>query len=316
MQVVASETMLRVFLFHNNYLKLKMKILNHVLYPFKKYSKGMLAIFAVKLIAFVCIFTFDSCKKQEVRSTYNHEANQKFRAAVEKHKALIGSTLLTNTPISNNSAFSSTAHTTSSNTNNEELPIYVEFPGAVTNEIVTQFGNINSINSLSALLQNTNAVVQYEPSPTNSTYTLAIDTNAVVNSLTPLVQDSKEFLYSKGMTEQDIQQMLIEENAPESDLVTLAMVIVENEATYPIARNYSNFFVNSAHALTWSEVGHCAVHALGIDVLVSLGSSGATAWTIGAIKTAFKKVAERMMGPIGVAIAVVDFGFCLAGVEL
>lgn len=276
----------------------------------------MLAIFTFKLIAFVCIFTFDSCKKQEVRSTYNPEANQKFRAAVEKHKALIGSTLLTNTFISNDSDFSSTGHTTSSNTTNEELPIYVEFPGEVTSEIVTQFNNINSIDSLSALLQNTNAVVQYQASPTNSNYTLGIDTNAVINNLNPLVQDSKEFLYSKGMTEQDIQQMLIEENAPETDLVTLAMVIVENEATYPIARNYSIFFINSAQALTWSEVGHCAVHALGINILFSLGSSGATSWTVGTIKTVFKKVASRMMGPIGVAIAAVDFGFCLAGVEL
>ena len=114
----------------------------------------------------------------------------------------------------------------------------------------------------------------------------------------------------------EVEEFEVEENAVETDLIALAMVITENEATYPVARNYSSFFVNSAQALTWSEVGHCASHALGMDVLFSLGSSGATVWTMGVIKTAFKKVAQRMMGPIGVAIAVVDFGFCLGGVGL
>lgn len=291
-----------------------MKLINQVLLPLKKYAKGMLAIFAIKLIAAAFVFTLDSCKKQEL--SYNHEANAKFREAVEKNKVVAGATLLTNLAgrkITSRNDFSSTS---AANTTNEELPIYVNFSSSVTTEIQAQFDNISSIQSLSNLLQTTGAVVQYEPTAANSNYSLSVDINTVTASLHPLVQDSKEFLYTKGFSEQDIQQMLVEENAVETDLIALAMVITENEATYPVARNYSGFFVNSAQALTWSEVGHCASHALGVDVLFSLGSSGATVWTMGAIKTAFKSVAKRMLGPIGVAIAVVDFGFCLAGVEL
>lgn len=293
-----------------------MKGLNQILSPLKKYAKGMLAILAVKIIAVSFVFTLDSCKKQDIRSTYNKDANSKFRAAIENNKAAIGATLLTNLSGGNNVTQNAFTSTPTSNTSTEELPIYVEFPSPVSNAALTEFQNISSIQSLSNLLQSTNAVVQYEPTTNNSNYSLTVDTNAVTTSLNPLVQDSKEFLYAKGMTEQDIQQMLIDENAVETDLIALAMVITENEATYPIARNYSSFFVNSAQALTWSEVGHCAAHALGVDIIISLGSSGATAWTMGAIKTAFKKVVSRMMGPIGIAIAVVDFGFCLAGVEL
>jgi hypothetical protein len=37
---------------------------------------------------------------------------------------------------------------------------------------------------------------------------------------------------------------------------------------------------------------------------------------MGTIKTAFKSVEKTMLGSIGVAIAVVDYGFCLAGVEI
>lgn len=285
-----------------------------MLSPFKKYAKGMLAILAVKLVAVGFVFTLDSCKKQELKNSYNYEGNTKFRAAIEENKSVVGATILTN--LVNSKATSRNAFSATSNTTNEEFPIYVDFPSPVTTEIQAQFDNINSLQSLSNLLQSTNAVVQYEPTASNSNYSLSVDTNAVTTSLNPLVQDSKEFLYTKGFTEQDIQQMLVEENAVETDLIALAMVITENEATYPVARNYSSSFVNSAQALTWSEVGHCASHALGMDVLFSLGSSGATVWTMGAIKTAFKSVAKRMLGPIGVAIAVVDFGFCLAGVEI
>lgn len=55
------------------------------------------------------------------------------------------------------------------------------------------------------------------------------------------------------------------------------------------------------------------MHALGVDLLFSLGSSSATVWSMAAIKSAFKTVAKRMLGPIGVAIAVVDFGLCMGG---
>jgi hypothetical protein len=293
-----------------------MKFFSHILQPVKKFSKGMFVILAVKLMVFACVFILDSCTKNDHRKSYNREANTKFLTALENNKATVGSTFLSNPANDQFQNLQIAASTSVTETTNESIPIYVDFPSLITPEILTQFGNVNSIQDLSALLQNTNAVVQYEPTSDNSNYSLGINVNAVVNSLNPLIQESKQFLYAKGLTEQDIQQMLSEENAAETDLVPLVMVITENEVSYPIARNYSNLFINSAQALTWSQVGHCAAHALGVDVLFSLGSSGATVWTMGAIKTAFKTVAKRMLGPIGVAIAVVDFGFCLAGVEL
>lgn len=45
-----------------------------------------------------------------------------------------------------------------------------------------------------------------------------------------------------------------------------------------------------------------------VDALWALGGSNAAAWTAAGMKTAFKAVAKRALGPIGVAIAVVSFG--------
>lgn len=45
-----------------------------------------------------------------------------------------------------------------------------------------------------------------------------------------------------------------------------------------------------------------------VDALWALGGSNAAAWTAAGMKTAFKAVAKRALGPIGVAIAVVRFG--------
>jgi len=64
--------------------------------------------------------------------------------------------------------------------------------------------------------------------------------------------------------------------------------------------------------LTWAEVGNCALAALGADALYSLAYSGASSWSAAALTTTFTGVAKRFLGPIGVGIAVVTFGLCIA----
>ena len=56
----------------------------------------------------------------------------------------------------------------------------------------------------------------------------------------------------------------------------------------------------------------CAAIAIGADALWALGGSSASAWTAAAMTKAFTAVAKRFLGPIGVAIAVVSFGVCMA----
>jgi len=56
----------------------------------------------------------------------------------------------------------------------------------------------------------------------------------------------------------------------------------------------------------------CGAVAIGADALWALGGSSASAWTAAAMTKAFTAIAKRFLGPVGVAIAVVSFGVCLA----
>jgi hypothetical protein len=58
------------------------------------------------------------------------------------------------------------------------------------------------------------------------------------------------------------------------------------------------------------EVLNCALAAIGADALYAFGGSSAS-WTLASMRTAFTNVARRFLGPIGVAIAVGSFGYCL-----
>ena len=77
---------------------------------------------------------------------------------------------------------------------------------------------------------------------------------------------------------------------------------VENYSTF---KNDINIFDN--------DYVKCAAVAIGADALWALGGSSASSWSRAAMKKAFKAVAKRFLGPVGVAIAVVSFGVCLAG---
>lgn len=58
----------------------------------------------------------------------------------------------------------------------------------------------------------------------------------------------------------------------------------------------------------------CIVHALGADALILLGTSNTSTWSWPVLKRTFKSIAKRMLGPIGVAIAVIDFSLCMADI--
>lgn len=79
--------------------------------------------------------------------------------------------------------------------------------------------------------------------------------------------------------------------------------------TYP--GNYTGS-VYQTNGITPGEIAICAAVAIGADLIWSLGASSASTWTVAAITKAFSGVAKRFLGPIGVAIAVVSFGVCLA----
>lgn len=137
--------------------------------------------------------------------------------------------------------------------------------------------------------------------------------------LAPMVEKSKKYLKSKGLTDADIAEMLAENNADETQLVPFALALMEVEEDI---NAYSNVMYSPPSTgkqnptqttqIDWNKVGRCALQALGADVLSALWSSHvAGAWTVACLKATFKTVAKKTLGPIGAAIAVVEFAGCM-----
>lgn len=120
-------------------------------------------------------------------------------------------------------------------------------------------------------------------------------------ALNPLLIESKKYLYGKGFSDDDIQQMLEENNADETMLVPLVMALVEEEKNQELS-----LVIKSRNSITT-----CAMQAIGLDIVYSLTQSSAKTWSKKVIKKLFKTVAKRALGPVGVAIAVVEFTLCM-----
>lgn len=287
--------------------------LQSILRPLKKFSKGMFTILTINLFVVLCVFIFDSCTKVAYEKSNAKTAKSKFISALETNKKNIASVAFGSQL---NTSFKTNAQIEGQTA--EELTVYVQFPDEVNSEARSLFQNTNSVQGLVNLIHGADAIIQYEPTATNTEYQINVPIETIITALNPLVQESKQYLYSKGFTEQDIQQMIAEEGAEETDLIPFVMALTQVENSPEVAKNYLDFFVNSANAreITWSDAGACAVAALLGDFAGFAYGSSATVWSISAMKTAFKSIAKKALGPVGVAIAVAEFGICLTGVYL
>ncbi len=68
--------------------------------------------------------------------------------------------------------------------------------------------------------------------------------------------------------------------------------------------------------LTADEVWDCAVEAVGLGFVTAIGAAGIKATGIKVFTKAITKFITKFAGPIGAAITVADFGFCLYGQSL
>ncbi|PTX58732.1 hypothetical protein C8N46_11240 [Kordia periserrulae] len=145
-----------------------------------------------------------------------------------------------------------------------------------------------------------------------------MDEAEAIAMLTPLVAEARVYLETKGFTQDEIDLMIEEAGGTEYDLVLIVMVMKEIENlpqapsdTVDGTGDTGTVSTTQENELTAEEIGTCALIAIGADILWALGGSNASSWSKAAIKKAFKTAAKKLLGPIGVAIAVVSFGLCL-----
>ena len=296
-----------------------------------KIAKGFVGIFAIKLLVFLVVFTFQACTVGD-----NSEAEIS-RDAFSDALEISTLNLLQDIQLSNLKGLSIKKDA------NSEFVYLVKQDGQKLSN--TDF--INTIHDLKSLLIARNEygltvktgakanddLKNYispgddipidNPDPLGGEDPLAIytiDEPTAIASLEPSVIEARNYLQTKGFTSQEIDQMIIDENGTEQDLVALVMSMTEIENNQeqgpglPVnITSISSIFFNTANAqsLTAGEIGTCAAVAIGADILWALGTSSASSWSKAAIKRAFGTVAKKFLGPIGVAIAVVSFGLCI-----
>lgn len=59
------------------------------------------------------------------------------------------------------------------------------------------------------------------------------------------------------------------------------------------------------------EAIDCAIEALGLSLFWSFSGSNLSMWSVKAVTKAFSAAASKFLGPLGVSIAVVSFGYCI-----
>jgi hypothetical protein len=261
-----------------------------------KYFKGLLAISMLWLLPALGIFIFDSCKKANYEKSNSGEAARKFNEAVDKARPILGSTVL------NNSSVQSRLTT-------ESADIYfVDFPDGTNSQVITDFSSNVNVQNLTSVLTNYGVALD-DSINAGAEVIIQVPNEQIRTTLAPLVVEAKNYLYSKGVTAQQIADMLIEEDAEEIDLIPFVKTLTAIEQGQYTVRNIQFPLINSANALP--HYLECAIAAIGGDAAYALAHSGASSWTWSTMQSVFKGVAKRFLGPIGVAIAVVSFTTCM-----
>lgn len=154
---------------------------------------------------------------------------------------------------------------------------------------------------------------------------IAVTDEDAVWALEPLVTRSRDYLMKKGFTQAEINKMIKDEGATEQDLVTLVLTVATDEADQTTAyvrtmSPYWSILATPCYAgpsnLSMSVVKRCLMHAVlgGIEETLLHGwieSRAVKVWTKAAIKSLLKTVAKKSLGPVGVALAVAEFSYCV-----
>src|SRR5690606_3321045 len=111
-----------------------------------------------------------------------------------------------------------------------------------------------------------------------------------------------DLIYQIYITYPEFDNMT-EEEASELILAELGEVMISGQV------NIDNPY--STNEITPDEIWYCVVESVGLGFVSAIGMKQLKKQGIKVITKAFTKAISRFAGPIGIAIAVADFGFCL-----
>jgi hypothetical protein len=290
-------------------------ILNLVNLNVKKFFKGYFMLIALGIsISFISLIV-QSCSKNEMfEDNVITQARNNFL-----NSAKIGLSNLNKIDINskNKSSFAK------STTLNEDFATISIYESSGSN--FTDFNRLHQVSSFKELtsMDGVELEVSYIDGSTSDnisdsqelidSYSISIE--SAKQALQPTLVEAKNYLRYKGLTDNDIQNLLTADaDGPamsESDLIPAVMQLIAEEKNQNsfTSLNFSNVFIQSAHA---SEIGECAGDALGISAITAVVNQGLYTETGKALlKKAIRKVASRALGWVGAAIFAYEFGDCM-----
>lgn len=147
---------------------------------------------------------------------------------------------------------------------------------------------------------------------------IQISVEAAEQALAPLAQASRNFLKHRGLTDEDMDAILVELNTDNSCFIFLAMALCVSEEEKEVEMNdlvwSLNPFALTAHAASGGEMAwNCAVKAIGIRDIKEIFSGVAADVLTKAVATKVLKIAvPKLFGWVGAAVMLVEFADCLA----
>ncbi|OUR91586.1 hypothetical protein A9Q87_09770 [Flavobacteriales bacterium 34_180_T64] len=295
----------------------------------KKIVKGTLVIFAIKLILIGVLFIGQSCETDNEILHQNEEANTNFIESLRhsKEKLQVISVRNSKINIKNNSSYLErdmqgvSVSYCLNEINDDSITIeeLVEDINNVTSFIQAKsqygFGDLSEFNSTLDDPTNSDQAETPEFNPEDCLAIFNLPLQPIVDAIEPTIEDAKNYLRSKGLTDNDIENLLAADSTggaiEEYNLVpTVMMLIAEEQNTNSnVGVNFQSLFGSSAFA---SQVGECAGDALGISAIAEVMRRGInTSAGKALLKKAIRKVASRALGWIGAAIFIYEFGDCM-----
>lgn len=241
-----------------------------------KRLKALSLLLVLPLIACVTIAALESCQQDDngvVKNELSTIPSEWFGSFVKS---------ITNVSKQKISYFTKngTTRRSSSVNANDRIDIAVNFPPNTQQSYIDRLSEIETIEDMARLSHECAADFALAEEGSGG-YVIAISQEALYGSLEEMIAQSKEYLKSKGMTDEDIQEMLDENDADETSLVVFAwgLSVVEYEeanADFEDSFGLTSFIpctrASASINIRAEVIVGCAIEALGFDIYTFLKS--------------------------------------------
>ena len=211
----------------------------------------------------------------------------------------------------------------------DPVKVFVDFPESTEQNDIEKVKTIKTCEDIIRLCHETAAEISLNDS-INADCSFELSEEKAEETISPLISASRSFLYDRGFSDKEIDEMLKENGAEESDLTFLVLYVAKQELISSQFSSTSNvrkapqlldLFVTPAYAdidgiseqqkdLIKGSL-QCATRAIGIDFMWAAGTSVCKRWTKQAIIACFKAIAPKLCGPVGAVIAIGSFTKCM-----